>query len=128
MHACRLVPGRFLSWSNFFKQLKCTKSDGILCDTRGGATRCEMRRVLVCCFRMVYINSFLRTHSVMFLTRGWTPLKGTSSVSWFVSETQHMLLQYSRVESPFCQFFRNFSGPSCVKADYPLPGVEFNPG
>ena len=33
---------------DFFKQLKCSKSDGILGDTRGSATRCEMRRVLVC--------------------------------------------------------------------------------
>ena len=39
-----------------------------------------------------FINSFLRTHSLMFLTRGWTPLKGTSSVSWFISEAQYMLL------------------------------------
>ena len=41
---------------DFFKQLKCTKSDGILGnlgDTRGSATRCQMRRVLaiVCYFR-----------------------------------------------------------------------------
>ena len=41
---------------------------------------------LISVFGMVYINSFLRTHSLKFLTRGWTPLKGTSSVSWFVSE------------------------------------------
>ena len=47
---------------------------------------------LVCYFRMVYINSFLRTHSLMLLTRGWIPLKGTSSVSWLVSEAQYMLL------------------------------------
>ena len=47
---------------------------------------------LVCYFRMVYINSFLRTYSPMVLTRGWIPLKGTSSVSWFVSEAQYMLL------------------------------------
>ena len=43
-------------------------------------------------FSNVYINSLLSTHSLMFLTRGWTPLKGTSSVSWFVSEAQYMLL------------------------------------
>ena len=83
---------------------------------------------LVCYFRMVYINSFLRTHSLMLLTRRWIPLKGTSIVSWFVSEAQYMLLYYSHVHSLFCQFSRNFSGPSCVKADYRLPGVKFNPG
>ena len=72
---------------DFFKQLTYTKND-----TRGGATRCEIRRVLVCYFRKVYINSFRRTHSLLFLTKGWTPLKGTSSVSWFVREAQYMLL------------------------------------
>ena len=32
----------------------------------------------------------------MFLTRGWTPLKGTSSVSWFVSDVacDHALSLY----------------------------------
>ena len=49
-------------------------------------------RGLVCYFRMGYSNSFLRTHTLMFLTRGWTPLKGTSCVSWFESEAQYMLL------------------------------------
>ena len=28
----------------------------------------------------------------------------------------------------FRQFSRIFSGPSCLKADYRLPGVKFNPG
>jgi len=58
-----------------------------------------MRSVLVWYFRMVYINYFLRTHSRMFLTIVlcfWTPLKGTSSVSWFVSEVacDHALSLY----------------------------------
>ena len=44
---------------DFFKQVKCTKSDDILCDTRGGAIRWEMRRVLVCYFQIVYINSLI---------------------------------------------------------------------
>ena len=51
---------------------------------------------LISVFRMVYINSFLRTHSLMFLSWGWTPLKGTSSGSWFVSDVacDHALSLY----------------------------------
>ena len=43
-------------------------------------------------FERLSSNSFLRTHIRMFLTMGWTPLKGTSSVSRFVSKAQNMLL------------------------------------
>ena len=51
---------------------------------------------LISVFRMVYIISFLKTRSLMFLTRGWTSLKETSSVSWFVSEVacDHVLSLY----------------------------------
>ena len=130
MDACRLVPGRFSSHGfDFLTQLKCTKSDGILCDNGGGATRCDVRRVLVCHFRMVYINSFLSPHSLMFLTRGWTPLRGTSSVSWLVvKQSKCCCSTHMHVQSIFHQFSRNFSGPSCLKGHYRLPGVKFNPG
>ena len=71
--ACRLVPGRFPDSPrgfDFFKQLNCTKSDGILCDTGGGANRCEMRRVLVFYFRMVYIRNSYEFLFIQKLIRG----------------------------------------------------------
>ena len=61
---------------DFFKQLKCSKSDGILGDTWGSATRCEMRRVLVC-YSRAWVILILSLELFLYVSdQGMDSLKG----------------------------------------------------